>query len=1047
MIPLGIKVKGFLSYRDEQEIRFDGENNLWILSGPNGSGKSAIFDALTYAIFGHHRGGGQQVQELINKDSDGLLVEFDFQLAEKSYRIKRTVRRRSSRSPSSTQQIYQKPLGSENYIAISGTENKRDGFDPWIREQIGLTYETFTSSVLLLQGKAEKLLDSRPEGRREVLASIVDLERYERLHRLADDRRKTLDGELKSLQSQLESLPEVSADVPEKARQAIEEVARERETARGDREQLQKLEFEARSWQENEKQRNLASFRLNQAQRLLENTKQIQENLDRYRELQEVIPRLETIASLNQQIHGAQQTIQTLKTARDVGLVELKKLQGLLDRLLHKQNTIKQVIQSEEIRQQNVQQQLQQSTAQMEQLHEYEEQTNQMQTLLASQQQFPSDPVGETRKLKAEVDLLAELAQILPVLTRLQNRREDLRRTAEKLEKMKQQIKDLIQEGEQKNREVEQARSRLDTAIELNQKANDQVTVLRTRVKQAEASLADLQILDGASKVCRACGQAITAGHLEEENRRRSQDLANEEKKLQPAVMNLETTRRNEATLKEQYQGLVGSLQELRNHYQERNSECKQLQADFARLQQECSECFTDLPSDIQDKIAVGPPLDWLATTYPNSVDLQQLGTQVSRLFPVRSMLLQAENQQREWETFQAKKLVIQQALERLKKYLPPEPEQVRKKHQEIQLESQALLKTLQSSREQLLNLDGEYVERTAELENARGQIDSSNNQIREQEMILRHAMDALASTQKLLPSTWVEPSKRMGIRELAAWKSEAEELRNQGIEKRGQELLEARANLDYLQNEWMRIDQEAQRFSQDARVPLQQIQQRIEESRKLEQVCEKKWIEANQEMLRLETELKQRDNYRTQILATDRDRTLQKLLADLLGKDRLQLYLVRNAERKIIEYANGVLDRLSGGQISLRLSGEADGEGSTARALDLEAVNRTTGDKPIQVAYLSGSQKFRVAVSMALGIGQFASQQKRPMESVIIDEGFGCLDQQGRQVMIQELQNLRGHLRCILLVSHQEEFADAFSNGYSFEMNQGATRVRRIQK
>jgi DNA repair exonuclease SbcCD ATPase subunit len=43
---------------------------------------------------------------------------------------------------------------------------------------------------------------------------------------------------------------------------------------------------------------------------------------------------------------------------------------------------------------------------------------------------------------------------------------------------------------------------------------------------------------------------------------------------------------------------------------------------------------------------------------------------------------------------------------------------------------------------------------------------------------------------------------------------------------------------------------------------------------------------------------------------------------------------------------------------------------------------------------------------------------------------------------MIQELQNLRGHLRCILLVSHQEEFADAFPDGYRFELIDGATKV-----
>jgi DNA repair exonuclease SbcCD ATPase subunit len=147
------------------------------------------------------------------------------------------------------------------------------------------------------------------------------------------------------------------------------------------------------------------------------------------------------------------------------------------------------------------------------------------------------------------------------------------------------------------------------------------------------------------------------------------------------------------------------------------------------------------------------------------------------------------------------------------------------------------------------------------------------------------------------------------------------------------------------------------------------------------------------------------------------------------------------------VEYANAVLDRLSGGQLYLRLSGQADGEGSSAKALELEAFNRATGEKPINVAFLSGSQKFRVAVSLALGIGQYASRRHRPIESVIIDEGFGCLDRQGRQVMIQELQNLRGQMRCILLVSHQEEFADAFNDGYQFKLENGATKVERIQR
>jgi DNA repair exonuclease SbcCD ATPase subunit len=203
---------------------------------------------------------------------------------------------------------------------------------------------------------------------------------------------------------------------------------------------------------------------------------------------------------------------------------------------------------------------------------------------------------------------------------------------------------------------------------------------------------------------------------------------------------------------------------------------------------------------------------------------------------------------------------------------------------------------------------------------------------------------------------------------------------------------------------------------------------------------------QARQDRAELDRQRRQRDQLRAQTRDLEREHNLHNLLAQLLGRDRLQRHLVRSAERQIVDHANGVLDRLSGGQLMLRLCGGDDGAGAE-KALELEVVNRTTGSAPINVAFLSGSQRFRVAVSLALGIGQYASRQHRPIESVIIDEGFGCLDRQGRQVMIQELQNLRGHLHCILLVSHQEEFAEAFADGYKFELENGSTKVSRFQR
>ncbi len=244
MIPQRVQLKGFLCYQEEQEIRFDGGATLWMLSGLNGSGKSSIFDAVTYSLFGHHRGGGQHAHELINKDSDALLVEFDFLLDGKLYRAKRTLRRKPQGGATATQQILRREGGANGqgkWVPVEGTGQKRE-FDAWVADHVGLTYETFTSSVLLLQGKADKLLDSKPEGRREVLAGIVDLDRYERLHKQADEQRKALEWELKGLNNRLEAVPVVEPLALIEAASRIQEAEETRGQARAEVERLLGLE-------------------------------------------------------------------------------------------------------------------------------------------------------------------------------------------------------------------------------------------------------------------------------------------------------------------------------------------------------------------------------------------------------------------------------------------------------------------------------------------------------------------------------------------------------------------------------------------------------------------------------------------------------------------------------------------------------------------------------------------------------------------------------------------------------------------------------------
>ncbi|MEN6523994.1 MAG: AAA family ATPase, partial [Anaerolineaceae bacterium] len=51
MIPITLKLAGFLSYAEPVEIDFTNFD-LACISGQNGAGKSSLLDAITWALFG-----------------------------------------------------------------------------------------------------------------------------------------------------------------------------------------------------------------------------------------------------------------------------------------------------------------------------------------------------------------------------------------------------------------------------------------------------------------------------------------------------------------------------------------------------------------------------------------------------------------------------------------------------------------------------------------------------------------------------------------------------------------------------------------------------------------------------------------------------------------------------------------------------------------------------------------------------------------------------------------------------------------------------------
>lgn len=275
-----------------------------------------------------------------------------------------------------------------------------------------------------------------------------------------------------------------------------------------------------------------------------------------------------------------------------------------------------------------------------------------------------------------------------------------------------------------------------------------------------------------------------------------------------------------------------------------------------------------------------------------------------------------------------------------------------------------------------------------------------------------------LAGLLARLPDAWKD------VADSAAPTARLKALTDDGVQKRFKDLEADTA----LRREWeeqrANVAQEMAAVPADARIPVddaRHAQRSAERAFTESDAAHRAAVATHAESVRLRDQLAK---LTADIAAAETDARVHATLDRHLGKGGLQRELIREAEAAIVRLTQQTLANLSGGDLSVALA-EADGDD---KAFDL-LVRRGGDQEPTPVKMLSGSQKFRVAVSVALAIGRFATGQARPLECVIIDEGFGSLDKDGLRAAADELNRLKDirELKRVIVVSHQEEFTDQF--------------------
>ncbi len=285
-------------------------------------------------------------------------------------------------------------------------------------------------------------------------------------------------------------------------------------------------------------------------------------------------------------------------------------------------------------------------------------------------------------------------------------------------------------------------------------------------------------------------------------------------------------------------------------------------------------------------------------------------------------------------------------------------------------------------------------------------------------------------------------------------WKEELRSLQGRKIGERQGELAQARAELERLQNEAAFLTRAIGDLPEAARRPASELMSELSGTRDELELVRLETKGSELEVAQAQGELAERARAQSEMQTREQEHNRWSELARLLGPRQLQRHLLREAERGIVREANSVLEAISGGTLRLELLVEGEeGSSKVPKVLDVECHHLSGGalSRPVSPAFLSGSQRFRVAVALALGIGRTAARgagdahSGARVEAILIDEGFGSLDRVGRDEMKDELRVLGRELGRIILVSHQEDFAQGFPARFDISMEEGVSRARRV--
>ncbi|MEM9948287.1 MAG: SMC family ATPase, partial [Cyanobacteria bacterium P01_D01_bin.36] len=953
--------------------------------------------------------------DIIRQGAVEAQVSFRFVHDGQCYRIIRTRRRNQASALEFQIQTNLEHTGDSanlDHASVSVTDEKSfksltqkgvRATQQYITQQIKIDYDTFVNSAYLRQGRADEFMLKRPSERKQVLADLLKLGRYDQLAEQAKEQARDYKAQIQPLEALLTQLAQ-QIQSRESIQQQYEQLQTTVKTQTATQQQCQK---QLKALEKKQQQRQTLQQKLALIQQRHQH-QQITVEASKAA-LAEAQQQLQTIKEILSQAEEIQQHYRELEMLRDREEAQSQKFQTYQQAQTHKLHLQQQ--QNQQYQQAQIR--VAQYDAQLTQLSEQEQDVvktlakrdkivENLAALKQAKKQLRSLDKIEAESAPLRQRFLQIQGQIKQAQTRLTTKIEALDTQQTQIATQQRQSTQLLEKAEEVTHRIAHLEQRREYQEAVRQKGIERRNFMeRLQANQLNHELAlaqldqTLQLLEAPEKVhCPLCAQALGKKRQKKLRDRTTEERNEIQNQIWAIREQLAVSESEIQVLRQEYRALEDELAKY-SHILEERGQLKAKLASVDRLQDQLQtmqkeraqleRCLAEhgYAEDLQDELKRIETQ--LATLRYDDRDHALVRSQVERL---------------RWS--EIKHTEIKQAERRLA--------QIHQQRPQIEADmqsAQAVIAMVQErpAAQKLKQIEQQIEEIGYSLE--------EHNQIREQ-----------------LKESRVWQNRYQELQQAEAQKVALAEKVEQLEELYKGQIVEAEALTQQVEQLQVQFEKK-HNFNNDSQAEIGAVEAALAQCLEGRDRDLSRLGRLQQQLSQLETVESQQEKQQTYLEDIKHKYQVYRSLAEAFGRNGIQALMIENLLPQLEAMTNQILGRLSNHQLHVQFVTQRVGRNQTRKkkklidTLDI-LIADVRGTRPYET--YSGGEAFRVNFSIRLAIARLlAMRSGTALQMLIVDEGFGTQDREGCDRLIAAIEAIAPDFACILTITHMPHFREAF--------------------